>query len=160
MMDHLSQTNRPGCGSKSCGTLKKSRPHVKPGAAHQTRPGDWAMRMRFWGENTREIEAGVCKRLPTRAFHPKARSHSPITAPSVVRVRNFESTVHIHSCHTHQAIFEFPLPAYPTAGRISRVIRFAKVKEENAKRAPGHVAKRIARLIHPPPTTVIAAPIQ
>ncbi|WP_296527610.1 hypothetical protein, partial [Rhodoferax sp.] len=64
--------------------MKKSRPHGKPGAAHQTRPGDWAMRMRFWGENTREIEAGVGKRLWARAFHPKARSHSPITVPDAV----------------------------------------------------------------------------
>ena len=75
---------------KLSGILKTSRPHVnaalriKPGAAHQSRHGDWAMRMRFWGENTRETEAAVCKRLPTRAFHPKARSHSPITVPSAV----------------------------------------------------------------------------
>jgi len=64
----------------------KSRSDVKPGAVHQTRPGDWAMRMRFWGENTREIEAAVCKRLSTRAFHPKARSHHPITVPSAFEV--------------------------------------------------------------------------
>jgi hypothetical protein len=61
--------------------VKKSKPDVIPGMAHQTRPGNWAMRMRFWCENTRETEAAVGKRLETRAFHPKARSHRPITVP-------------------------------------------------------------------------------
>jgi hypothetical protein len=56
----------------------------KPGAEFQTRPGDWVMRMRFWGENTREIDAVVCQRLPTRASHPKARSHRPITVPGTL----------------------------------------------------------------------------
>jgi len=47
-----------------------------------TRRGDWGMRMRFWGENTRETNGSVRQRLPARAFHPKARSHAPITSPS------------------------------------------------------------------------------
>ena len=51
--------------------------------------GDWAMRVRFWGENTRDWEKSVKLSLgdflpaPTsspHAFHPKARSHFPITA--------------------------------------------------------------------------------
>ena len=51
--------------------------------------GDWAMRMRFWRENTRDWEKSVSLSLGVffgasdaspRAFHPKARSHSPITA--------------------------------------------------------------------------------
>jgi len=49
-----------------------------------TRRGDWGMRMRFWGENTRETGGSVRQRLPARAFHPKARSHAPITTPSAV----------------------------------------------------------------------------
>ena len=51
--------------------------------------GDWAMRMRFWGENTRDGEKSVslslgvfigASNVSPRAFHPKARSHFPITA--------------------------------------------------------------------------------
>ena len=52
--------------------------------AHQTRRGDRVMCMRFWGENTRETEASVRLRLFARAFHPKARSHDPITTPDAV----------------------------------------------------------------------------
>ena len=54
--------------------------------------GDCAMRVRFWGENTRGLEKWVKLSLGhffvkfdrplTRAFHPKARSHDPITALS------------------------------------------------------------------------------
>ncbi len=50
------------------------------------------MRVRFWGENTRGLEKWVKLSLGhffvkfdrplTRAFHPKARSHDPITALS------------------------------------------------------------------------------
>jgi len=35
------------------------------------------MRMRHQSENTRETEAPERQRLPTRAFHPEARSHNP-----------------------------------------------------------------------------------
>ena len=51
--------------------------------------GDWAMRVRFWGENTRDGEKSVslslgvfigASNVSPRAFHPKARSHFPITA--------------------------------------------------------------------------------
>ena len=47
------------------------------------------MRMRFWGESTREFEKLVrlssrnflrCATSSPHAFHPKARSHHPITA--------------------------------------------------------------------------------
>ena len=60
---------------------------VNRGAAHLTRHGDWVMRMRFRGENTRETGGPVRLRLLTRAFHPEARSHHPITAPSAIWVR-------------------------------------------------------------------------
>jgi len=46
-----------------------------------TRHGDWVMRMRFWGESTRDMQASARQQLPARAFHPEARSHDPITAP-------------------------------------------------------------------------------
>jgi hypothetical protein len=46
-----------------------------------TRHGDWVMRMRFWGANTRERGASGHQRLQTHALRPKARSHAPITAP-------------------------------------------------------------------------------
>jgi hypothetical protein len=39
--------------------------------------GDWAMCVRFWGEITREPSPKRQDRR--RAFHPKARSHCPIT---------------------------------------------------------------------------------
>ena len=51
--------------------------------------GDRAMRVRFWGESTREKEKLVrlssrnffsCATASPHAFHPKARSHYPITA--------------------------------------------------------------------------------
>jgi len=44
--------------------------------------------MRFCGENTREIEASARHRLWARAFHPKARSHTPITPPSATDAMN------------------------------------------------------------------------
>jgi|GEM_PF-1233404 len=94
------------------------------------------MRMRFWGENTREIEAVVCKRLWARAFHPKARSHSPITVPEPSKSEFLQWKAHTNTRHIQRRqLLNSPLPAYPTARRISRVMRFAKVKEENAKRA-------------------------
>jgi len=39
------------------------------------------MRMRFWGEITREVNGSMCERYLPRAFRPKARSHHPITLP-------------------------------------------------------------------------------
>jgi hypothetical protein len=49
----------------------------------QTLRGDRAMCMRYWGENTREIEGAVHQLPLTLAFHPKARSHGPITTPRI-----------------------------------------------------------------------------
>jgi len=66
------------CGLKKpicCGLSRKVS------ASCQTRCGDWVMRVRFRGENTRETKASERQRLSTRAFHPEARSHNPITAP-------------------------------------------------------------------------------
>jgi len=63
--------------------VKKECPWV-PTALRQTRRGDRGMCMRFWGENTRETEGSERLRLSARAFHPKARSHTPITTPSAV----------------------------------------------------------------------------
>ena len=48
------------------------------------RRGDGVMCVRFWGEITRDVMSAARQRLLTRAFHPKARSHAPITAPGVV----------------------------------------------------------------------------
>jgi hypothetical protein len=42
------------------------------------------MCMRFWDENTRELNESVRKLFWARAFHPKARSHAPITTPRAV----------------------------------------------------------------------------
>ena len=51
--------------------------------------GDWAMCVRFWGRNTREVEKLArlsprsffrCAIALPRPFRPKARSHYPITA--------------------------------------------------------------------------------
>ena len=59
-------------------------------------------------------------RLLARALHAVARSHDPITAP--------ERLESIHG-------FKSPLPANRQAHQNSRVMRFAKVKEEAAQRA-------------------------
>ncbi len=48
----------------------------------QTRRGDRGMCLRFWGGITRELFPCVCQGRRARAFHPKARSHAPITTPS------------------------------------------------------------------------------
>uniref|UniRef100_UPI00374D1F12 hypothetical protein n=1 Tax=Rhodoferax sp. TaxID=50421 RepID=UPI00374D1F12 len=69
------------------GIFKDSRAFVL-----QTRRGDRAMCMRFWGENTRETQGAIHQRLLTRAFHPKARSHDPITTPGVVGEMNQAAT--------------------------------------------------------------------
>jgi len=56
-----------------------------------TRRGDWGMCVRFWDENTRETEASVRQQPSARAFHPKARSHAPITSPSGIDETTLES---------------------------------------------------------------------
>ncbi|OQW90209.1 MAG: hypothetical protein BWK72_03065 [Rhodoferax ferrireducens] len=61
-------------------------------ASLQTRHGDWVMRMRFRGENTRETEGSERRRLWARAFPPEARSHHPITAPDRFGVKPFSPT--------------------------------------------------------------------
>jgi len=63
------------------------------------------MRMRFWGENTREIEVGVCKRLQMRAFHPKARSHSSITVLTPWKSEFLQQAAHINSSHPNAGNF-------------------------------------------------------
>jgi hypothetical protein len=69
-------------GGKSSEVSNLRRGGFESGAACAlTRRGDRAMRMRFWGENTREWAGAVHQRLLARAFHPKARSHGPITTP-------------------------------------------------------------------------------
>ncbi len=60
-----------------------------------TRRGDWGMCMRFWGENTRETERTARHRPFARAFHPKARSHAPITTPNVCGRENQGTNSHI-----------------------------------------------------------------
>jgi len=62
----------------------KPKIHHQSSGVTQTRPGDWAMCMRFWGEITREIGRAVGQRCLSRACHPKARSHDPITRPDTV----------------------------------------------------------------------------
>jgi hypothetical protein len=58
------------------------RGDFKSGAVwFRIRRGDRVMRMRFWSKNTREIKRAVRPRSLARAFHPKARSHGPITTP-------------------------------------------------------------------------------
>ncbi|OQW87701.1 MAG: hypothetical protein BWK72_12410 [Rhodoferax ferrireducens] len=64
----------------------------KANVSRQTRRGDWVMRMRFRGENTRETEGSERQRLWARAFHPEARSHNPITAPDCFGVKTFSPT--------------------------------------------------------------------
>ena len=80
-----------------CGIAKRDQPGVNafPLLIRQVRSllppprGDWAMRMRFWDESTREVEKLVrlssrnffrCATASPHAFHCKARSHYPITA--------------------------------------------------------------------------------
>ena len=73
--------------------LTSERPSELSPATCLTRRGDRVMRMRFWGENTRETEASVRLRRFARAFHPKARSHDPITTPGAVGRCGFQSTL-------------------------------------------------------------------
>jgi len=68
------------CGS----ALRLTRRSGRDVAVRLTRRSDWGMRVRFWGESTRETEASVRRQLSAHAFHPKARSHAPITTPSAV----------------------------------------------------------------------------
>ena len=56
-------------------------------------------------------------RLLSRALHPKARSHDPITAPE--RLGSVQG-------------FKFPLQANRQVHQNSRFMRFAKVNEEPA----------------------------
>jgi len=64
------------------GAIQTDVVSLKINASVSTRHGDWVMRMRFRGKSTRETQASARPRLPARAFHPEARSHDPITAPS------------------------------------------------------------------------------
>ena len=93
------------------------------------------MRMRFWGENTRETGAAEGKRLSARAFHPKARSHRPITVPDGLGQNFCAKRLTSISATSNQANFCVAVIAYLSARRISRVMRFAEVKEETAQRA-------------------------
>jgi len=100
-----------------------------------TRHGDWAMRMRFWGVNTREMEKSARQRLSARASHPKARSHNPITAPELARQTFHVGPINLWRALSKLGRFAFSPSADPQRHRISRVMRFAKVKEETAQRA-------------------------
>jgi len=76
-----------GMHPDSMGAVQAAVVSLKINASCQTRPDDWMMRMRFQGEITREVAGSVRVRLSTRAFHPEARSHHPITAPSAIWAR-------------------------------------------------------------------------
>jgi hypothetical protein len=68
---------------------------VSTPAPVQIRRGDRVMCMRFWSENTRESAGAVHQRLLARAFHPKARSHDPITTPNRVGSKPKEACTQI-----------------------------------------------------------------
>jgi len=63
-----------------------------------------------------------------RAFAPKARSHDPITTPTAV------GQSYCCNISRYRGAYEFLLPARPQCYRISRAMRFAKVKGAAASR--------------------------
>jgi len=102
-----------------------------------TRHGDWAMRMRFWGVNTREMEKSARQRLSARASHPKARSHNPITAPERFTLRCFAPSRTPDSApYRTSAALGLPLssPAATSPNQSGDAL-CDRIKEETAQRA-------------------------
>jgi len=101
--------------------------------------------MRFWGVITRETKDPVRQRPQARASHPKARSHNPITAPERLKGKiHTPSQSRCGTPHRNLAVHEFPLSAHPQLRQISRVMRFAEVKEEAEGRGTRSKAHRSA----------------
>ena len=100
-----------------------------------TRRGDRAMCMRFWGENTRETDASVRLRRFARAFHPKARSHDPITTPGAVGGGNRSTTK--ATAKTMMTVKTVPTVPMPMTTTASSSVRWVSDAAESRRRPAG-----------------------
>ena len=134
--EHLSEQSPETCLIKGARLeLTSERLSEQRPATCLTRRGDRVMRMRFWGENTRETDASVRQRLFARAFHPKARSHDPITMPGAVGGGN-RSTIETtaKTMMTPKTIPTVPMTMTTTA---SSSVRWVSDVAESRRRPAG-----------------------